>query len=51
VTLDEPVPVHLIYRTAWRDAEGRDQFRADVYGRDAAVRRALLAAGVALPAR
>jgi murein L,D-transpeptidase YcbB/YkuD len=51
VTLDEPVPVHLIYRTAWRDAEGRDQFRADVYGRDAAVRQALIAAGVALPAR
>lgn len=49
VTLEEPVDVHLVYHTAWRDAQGRDQFRADVYGRDRAVAAALRAAGVALP--
>lgn len=49
VTLDEPVAVDLVYRTAWVDASGRDQFRDDVYGRDAAVAAAMAAAGVSLP--
>ena len=49
VTLTDPVAVHLVYRTAWRDDAGRDQFRADVYGRDAAVVQALRGAGVVLP--
>jgi murein L,D-transpeptidase YcbB/YkuD len=35
VTLAEPLPVHLIYDTAWVDDAGTVQFRADVYGRDA----------------
>ena len=35
INLIEPVPVHLIYRTAFTDARGRLQFRPDVYGRDA----------------
>ncbi|MEQ8340558.1 MAG: L,D-transpeptidase family protein [Marinovum algicola] len=48
VPLDEPVPVHLIYRTAYTDAKGRLKFRADIYGRDAMVYRALQNAGVAL---
>lgn len=48
VNLDEPVPVHLIYRTAYTDAKGRVKFRSDVYGRDAQVFRALQNAGVAL---
>ncbi|WP_323765484.1 L,D-transpeptidase family protein [Marinovum sp.] len=48
VTLEEPVPVHLIYRTAYTDARGRVKFRADIYGRDAQVYRALQNAGVAL---
>ena len=49
VTLEEPVPVHLLYRTVWIDETGQPQFRGDVYGRDAAVRRALAEAGVDLP--
>lgn len=46
VNLEEPVPVHLTYRTAWVDEEGRLQFRADVYGRDARLLNALTAIGV-----
>ena len=47
VNLQEPVPVHLVYRTAFTDAEGAIHWREDVYGRDAAVLRALVAAGAA----
>ena len=35
VTLATPVPVHLVYFTAWLDREGRVQFRNDLYNRDA----------------
>lgn len=49
VRFDMPVPVHLTYRTAWVDEAGVDQFRADIYGRDAAVLDALRAAGVGAP--
>lgn len=48
VDLEEHVPVHLVYRTAFTQAKGRTQFRLDVYGRDAKVWRALEAAGVSL---
>jgi murein L,D-transpeptidase YcbB/YkuD len=34
VTLAAPLPVHLIYDTAWVDEAGTVQFRQDVYGRD-----------------
>ncbi|MEZ5887546.1 MAG: L,D-transpeptidase family protein [Paracoccaceae bacterium] len=50
VTLDQPVPVHLVYFTAWPNAEGHIEYRRDVYGRDAAIFEAMRAAGVALPA-
>ena len=48
VSLETPVPVHLIYRTAFTDPEGRLEFRRDVYGRDAAIWAALAREGVAI---
>lgn len=36
ISLRRPVPVHLVYQTAWVDLEGALQFRADLYGRDRA---------------
>ncbi|WP_407943400.1 L,D-transpeptidase family protein [Marimonas lutisalis] len=50
VPLEQPVPVHLIYRTAYTQAKGRTQFRRDIYGRDARIWNALAKAGVALRA-
>lgn len=47
--LEEPVPIHLDYRTAFTDTDGRLQFRRDVYGRDARIWDALAAAGVEAP--
>jgi murein L,D-transpeptidase YcbB/YkuD len=35
IPLSSPVPVHIIYRTAWVDEKGTANFRDDVYGRDA----------------
>lgn len=34
VSLQEPVPVHLVYLTAWVDQAGQVQFRPDLYNRD-----------------
>jgi murein L,D-transpeptidase YcbB/YkuD len=34
VDLQEHLPVHILYRTAWVDGQGRLQFRRDIYGRD-----------------
>ena len=41
VNLPEPVPVHLLYLTAYVEADGRVHFRTDLYGRDAIVLTAL----------
>lgn len=41
VTLPVPMPVHLTYSTVWAGEGGTVHFRADVYGRDALLRRAL----------
>ncbi len=45
IQLDEHVPVHLEYRTAFTDARGGVHFRKDVYGRDARLYEALDRAG------
>ena len=50
VPLDQPVPVHLIYRTAFTQAKGPMQYRRDIYGRDSRIWSALSQAGVALRA-
>lgn len=50
VPLDQPVPVHLTYRTAFTQAKGPVQFRRDFYGRDAKIWNALARAGVVLRA-
>ncbi len=50
VNLKKPVPVHIIYRTAFTKAKGHTQFRRDIYGRDAKIWSALAREGVALRA-
>lgn len=35
--LPEPVPVFVVYETAFADADGKLQFRPDIYGRDAEI--------------
>ena len=49
VNLEQKVPVHLIYRTAYVGPKGEVQYRRDVYGRDGKIWEALQKAGVALP--
>jgi L,D-transpeptidase YcbB len=36
-SLPVPVPVFVVYETAFADADGKLQFRADIYGRDAEI--------------
>lgn len=49
VDLEEPLPVHLIYRTAFTTPQGATEYRRDIYGRDQKIWEALSAQGVALP--
>jgi L,D-transpeptidase YcbB len=48
VALRRPVPVYLRYQTAWQDGDSGLQFRDDVYGRDAALAKALTPAAKAV---
>ncbi|MGZ5479299.1 MAG: L,D-transpeptidase family protein [Candidatus Aminicenantales bacterium] len=41
IPLRKPLPVHILYWTAWLGVDGRVQFRQDIYLRDAALVRAL----------
>jgi murein L,D-transpeptidase YcbB/YkuD len=41
VTLPKPIPVHILYFTAWVEDDGSLQFRKDVYGHDAKLAAAL----------
>lgn len=34
VSLADPIPVHVLYQTAWVDAADRVEFRSDLYGHD-----------------
>lgn len=50
VNLEQKIPVHLVYHTAWVTAQGRPNYRLDTYGRDKKVFKALQKAGVVLRA-
>ena len=50
VDLKQPIPVHIIYRTAFTNAKGPVQYRRDIYGRDAKIWQAMVNEGVVLRA-
>jgi murein L,D-transpeptidase YcbB/YkuD len=41
VRLDQPVPIYIVYFTAWRSDDGAVHFRDDIYGHDEALWPAL----------
>jgi len=50
VNLDTPVPVHIVYRTAFTHTTGQLNFRRDIYDRDSRIWAALADQGVAVRA-
>ncbi|SMY07513.1 L,D-transpeptidase family protein [Flavimaricola marinus] len=50
VNLETPIPVHLVYRTAFTSVTGELQFRNDIYGRDARIWQALAREGLVIEA-
>lgn len=50
VDLAAPVPVHIVYRTAFTHTTGQLNFRRDIYSRDSRIWRALANEGVAVRA-
>lgn len=47
--LDQHIPVHLTYWTAWVESDGHLQTRPDIYGRNAILSRAIISLGVVMP--
>jgi murein L,D-transpeptidase YcbB/YkuD len=41
VLIPRPIPIYILYLTAWKDGAGALHFRKDIYGRDATLARAL----------
>lgn len=41
IKLDQPIPVHLTYLTAWMNKDGSTHFRRDIYNRDKVLLKAL----------
>jgi murein L,D-transpeptidase YcbB/YkuD len=39
--LEQPLPLHILYWTAWVEDDSTVHFRKDIYGRDELVSRAL----------
>lgn len=50
VDLEQPVPVHIVYRTAFTHTTGQLNFRADIYNRDSRIWNALANEGVEIRA-
>ena len=48
INLETHLPVHITYQTAWVTADGRAQFRNDIYGRDSLIYQRLAGAGLDL---
>jgi murein L,D-transpeptidase YcbB/YkuD len=42
INLKDPIPVYVLYCTAWKDKDGTIQFREDYYGKDRRLSAALL---------
>ncbi|WP_428925326.1 L,D-transpeptidase family protein [Marinibacterium sp. SX1] len=51
VVLEQKIPVHIVYRTAFANDRGVIEYRRDMYGRDGRIWDALAAQGVVLQAQ